>query len=330
MTAPLAADGKLPRELPLVGRKADVERLFGAFGAGAAASRVRVITGEAGVGKSRLARTLAAEATRRNWRVLVGRAFPVEQGVPYAVMADAFVHHLREMDQASLTVLARGREADLWRLFPALGDADAPLDEGLEPDELRTRLYWTFSSVLKGAARRTPLLVVLEDLHWADPSSLALLHFLARQLEGAEVRFVATSTAEEREQNPDLLRLERSLESLGLLDRMELSPLELSATEQLLQEVFGMAGPPVSEFAQRLYGWTRGNAYFLEQTLQALVQQGQLYQRDGTWLGWESPELILPSTVRDAILARFQGLDCLLYTSPSPRDRTRSRMPSSA
>ncbi|HSG50236.1 MAG TPA: AAA family ATPase [Longimicrobiales bacterium] len=311
MTTPLATDGKLPRELPLVGRRAELEQLFGAFGAAAAASQVRVITGEAGVGKSRLARTLAAEATRRGWRVLVGRAFPVEQGVPYAVMADAFVHHLREMDTSSLTVLARGREGDLRRLFPALGDEGVTQEEGLEPEELRTRLFWTFSSVLKGVARRQPILVVLEDLHWADPSSLALLHFLARQLEGADLRFVATSTAEERERNPDLLQLERSLESLDRLERLDLAPLELGATEQLLKDVFGMAGPPVSDFAQRLYGWTRGNAYFLEQTLQALVQQGQLYQQDGTWLGWESPELILPSTVRDAILARFQGLDAL-------------------
>lgn len=311
MTVPHAADGRLPRELPLVGRKAELEQLFACFGTGPQASRLRILTGEAGVGKSRLARNVAAEATRRGWRVLVGRAFPVEQGVPYAVVADAFVGWLREMDEASLTVLARGRESDLRRLFPALGGLSPLPDEGLEPDELRTRLFWTLSSVLSAAARRQPVLVVLEDLHWADASSLALLHFLARQLESPEVRFLATSTAGERERNPHLLQTERSLESLDRLERLDLPPLDLAATEQLIREVFGMSGPPVSDFAQRLFGWTRGNAYFLEQTLQALVQEGQLHVRDGTWLGWESPELILPSTVRDAILTRFHGLDPL-------------------
>lgn len=309
MPAPGIED-RLPQELPLVGRKAELQRLFTLFGEGPAATRFRLLAGEGGVGKSRLALTLAAEAERREWSVLRGRAYPVEQGVPYAVVADAFVPLLQEVDPARLTVLTRGREADLHRLFPALG-LDAPRDEGLDPEEVRTRLFWTFGSLLKGLAKDRPVLVVLEDLHWADPSSASLLHFLARQLDDHPVRLLGTYTLEDRERNPPLVQMERSLESLGRLDRLDLAPLDLAAIQELLDRVFHMSGAPVADFAQRIFGWTRGNPYFVEQTLQALVQQEELYLQDGTWLGWESRELTLPSTIRDAILVRFQGLDPL-------------------
>jgi ATP/maltotriose-dependent transcriptional regulator MalT len=303
-------ENRLPQEFPLVGRKSELESLFTLFGEGPRAARLRLLAGESGVGKSRLALTVAAEAERRDWRVLRGRAYPVEQGVPYAVVADAFVPLLAELDGSKLTVLTRGRESDLHRLFPALG-IEAPREDGLDPEELRTRLYWTFSSVLKGLARQQPILVVLEDLHWADPSSVSLLHFLVRHLDEHSMRVVATYTSEDRDRNPQLVQLERSLDSLGKLERLDLPPLDLGAIEELLAALFRMSGPPVTEFAERLYGWTRGNPYFVEQTLQALVQQGALYVRDGTWLGWESQELALPSTVRDAVLARFQGLSPL-------------------
>ena len=296
---------QLPRPLPLVGRRDELQRLFRVFGAGSEGGALRVLVGEGGVGKSRLAQTLAEEASRRDWRVVHGRAYPVEQGVPYAVMADAFVPLLRELDASTLTVLSRGREADLRRLFPALG-VEAESDRGgLDPDELRTRLFWSFGTLLQRLGEREPILVVLEDLHWADSSSVSLLHFLVRHLEGDGVRIVASSTAEDRPRNPRLLEMERSLESLDRLERLDLQPFGLAEIETLLNLVFRVSGPAVSEFADRLFGWTRGNAYFVEQTLRSLVESGRLHRRDGTWMGWEARDLALPSTIRDAVAARF-------------------------
>jgi tetratricopeptide (TPR) repeat protein len=299
-------DARLPRPLPLVGRRDELERLFRIFGGGTSGVELRVLVGEGGVGKSRLAHTLAEQAARRHWRVVRGRAYPVERGVPYAVMADAFVPLLQSLEPATMTVLSRGRENDLRRLFPALGGEAAPEAGGLDPDELRTRLFWSFGSLLQRFGDREPVLVVLEDLHWADPSSLSLLHFLVRHLESEGVRIVATSTAEDRSRNPRLLEMERSLASLDLLERLDLRPFNLAEIQELLESVFKVSGPTVSEFAERLFGWTRGNAYFVEQTLRSLVESGELHHRDGTWLGWEAQDLVLPSTIRDAVAARFR------------------------
>ncbi len=298
----------LPRELPLVGRRDDLESLYTLFGDERVVEPFVVLTGETGVGKSRLARTLAHEAERRGWAVAAGRAYPVETGVPYALMSDALLPVVRGMDDATLTVLTRGTEDELRRLFPALGPVEKPAHAGADPRELRTRLFWNLTEFLKNLAGRAPLLLILEDLHWADASSLALLHFVTRQIEGEPIRVLGTYNTDYRQGNDRLLRMERSLVALRNLRLHPLHPLTRHGTESLLEQSFEVSGPHVREFASLLYGWTRGNPYFIEQTLDALVESGRLFRRDGAWLGWEARELELPGTVRDAVILRLSGL----------------------
>lgn len=309
MSEPVSGSG-FPRELPLVGREDDLEVLYTLFGTADGTPPMAVLTGETGVGKSRLARTVAGEARRRDWTVAYGRAYPVETGVPYALVSDAFLPLLKEMDEATLTVLTRGTAHELHQLFPALetGERSIP-DLGEDPDESRMRLYWNFTEFLKRLAERRELLVVLEDLHWADASSLSLLHFLARQVEDEPLRILATSNTDYREANERLIRAERSLASIRRLRRHDLQPLDRDATERLLEETFEVSGPPLRDFAGMLFGWTRGNPYFIEETLKTLVQTGALYERDGTWLGWEEREPELPATIRDAVVIRLRELD---------------------
>lgn len=307
----LASEGtsQLPRELPLVGRGRDLEHLFTLFGTAPEVEPLVILKGEGGVGKSRLAQTVAAEARRRGWTVPYGRAYPVETGAPYALFSDAFVPVLREMDEARLMKLTRGELPVVKRLFPALGPAGEVWIEGEGPREIQTRLYWSFTELVHQLSERVaPLLIVLEDLHWADASSLALLHFLGRQLKGYPVRILGTYNTEFREESEQLIQLERSFLKLRQLRLLPLHPLSREDTGELIEQVFAVSGPPVRDFADLLFGWTRGNPYFLEQTLDALVSAGRLHRHDGTWLGWEARELELPASVRDAILIRFRGL----------------------
>lgn len=303
------SDSVLGPELPLVGRKGDLQELYRIFGDDATTEPFVLLEGEGGVGKSRLARTVANEAARRGWQVCYGRAYPVETGAPYALVSDAFLPLLRQMDEPSLTVLTRGNLADLRRLFPVLGPTDdARWETGENPQELRTRLFWSFTELVQRMGARSPLLVVLEDLHWADASSLALVHFLGRHLGGLPVRVLTTYNTEYRGDRERLIRLVRSLLSLRKLRQLPLHPLSREDTYDLIEQVFGVSAPSVHEFADVLFGWTRGNPYFLEQTLEALVSSGTLYHRDGTWLGWEARELELPTSVRDAVLVRLTRL----------------------
>jgi DNA-binding CsgD family transcriptional regulator len=298
----------IPKELPLIGRADDLDRLYRLFGDSGEIEPFAMLKGDGGVGKSRLAATVAAEAERRGWRVITGRAFPVETGAPFALISDAFVPLLRGMEEATLTVLTRGTQDELRRLFPALGPASGREMQGADPGEKQARLFWHFSDMLGALADRTPLLVVLEDLQWADASSLSLLHFAVRHLGEAPLRILSTCNTEYREGAERLLPMERSLVSLGRLHLVPLSPLSIEDTRELVETVFGTSGPPVREFSDVLYGWTRGNPFFIEETLRALVAAGRLHHRDGTWLGWGARELELPSSIRDAISARLTDL----------------------
>ncbi|MBI4410313.1 MAG: AAA family ATPase, partial [Gemmatimonadetes bacterium] len=306
----MTPSASLPLPLPLVARSTQLAVLHTALdqAAGGHGSTV-LITGEGGGGKSRLVRAVADDAARRGWTVAVGRAYPVETGVPYALFSDALLPLLRSLEPAKLAVLARGGEAELGYLFPALalaGERDRP-HRG-DPAEFKARLLWNLTEFLGRFSAQQPLLIALEALEWADASSLELLHFVARQIGGHRILLLCTYNEAERERNPALRSAEQSLVSLGLARVLELGPLTRAETGELVQRAFGVEGSVCREFSALLHEWTRGNVFFIEETLKALVDAGRLRNEQGVWLGWELENLTLPRSIRDALMARFDRL----------------------
>src|SRR3569623_149653 len=165
---------------PLVGRATELGMLHSLLddterGRG----RTVFLSGEPGIGKTRLSEELAREASRRNWVVAIGRAYAVESGVPYAPFADALLPILRARPPAAIATLSRGGAAELAMLipkFPTNAPQGRPSVVIGDAAELKTRLFWTFLQFLIRYAEKTPLLIILENLHWTDPSSLELLH----------------------------------------------------------------------------------------------------------------------------------------------------------
>ncbi|MEP6691057.1 MAG: AAA family ATPase, partial [Gemmatimonadaceae bacterium] len=307
MLLPMRADTRPSSELlPLVGRDSELAALRALLDAAESGSGATLfLAGEGGVGKSRLAAALADEAMRRGWTTAIGRAYPVESGVPYAVFADAMVPVLRALDDSALTLLTRGGSAELAALFPALAPGDGRGRRAVagDPAELKTRLLWNFAQLLARWSAKQPLLIVLENLQWADSASLELMHFVARQLAPMRVVMLGTYNELERDQSAGLRPTEKSLVSLGAATIWRLMPLSRAATDDLLREAFGVDAA-AREFAALLFGWTRGNPFFLEEVLTALVAQGRLYERDGVWHGWDAGDLTLPSSIREALVAR--------------------------
>lgn len=297
--------------LPLTGRTAELGSLTAALEeADGGHARVVFLAGEGGVGKTRLAQALAEIATARRFTVVTGRAYPVERGVPYALFADAFVPFLRRLDAGRLQLLTRGGGSELEQLFPALADEGrggrgAPAGD---PTELKARLHWTFTQLLARLAQKQPLLVVLENLQWADASSLELLHFAARQLRTERLLVLCTYNDADRDADPALRTTEQSLASLGVARSMPLGALPRAAVDELVSRAFGAEPQATREFSALLWGWTRGNVFFVEETLKALVEQERLALRDGQWTGFDVETLELPKSVRDALKARVERL----------------------
>jgi DNA-binding CsgD family transcriptional regulator len=295
---------------PLIGRERELSAIRSLLEGGESGrGGAMIFRGESGVGKSRLLHAGTGEAKRRGWSVAVGRAYPVESGIPYAPFADAFVPLLRSLPPETLATVTRGAEAELPHLFPMLrseaGDRTARSESAAE---LKSRLLWNFAEVVARLASRNPLLIVLDDLQWADASSLELMHFVVRQIAGERVAFLGGFNESAREESPQLRPILHALTTINAAQMLRVEPLTHAETGALIRQVFGVSDAASGEFATLLFGWTRGNPFFLDETLKALVESGRIHREEGVWRGWELAEIALPHTVREAVLSRLQGL----------------------
>jgi predicted ATPase/DNA-binding CsgD family transcriptional regulator len=298
-------------EAPLVGRSAELALLSRTIDEAAkGAGRSVFLVGEGGIGKTRLAAAAADRAAKRGWSVAIGRSYPVETGVPYALFSDALLPLVRKLEPGTLAVLTRGGAAELSYLFPSLGASGERerASAGADPSELKARLLWNFTQFLGRLSAKQPLFIVLENLHWADASSLELLHFVARQIESRKIILLGTYNEAERDSNAVLRSTEQSLLGLGSLTVQKLAPLQIADVEDVVQQTFEVDKNSTRRFSAMLYDWTRGNPFFVEETLKSLVDSGALTNRDGRWTGWEMETLHLPSTIRDVVKARVDRL----------------------
>lgn len=300
-----------PLDLPLVGREIELElirdlRSSAAKGQGG----TLVLTGGSGLGKSRLLRMTVEEAQRAGWWTLFGRAYPVESGVPYASISDAFIPLFRKHGLDALTKLSRGTAAELSRLFPIASISD-PLDLATGLDS-KTRSLWSFRQFISALAERAPVLLALDDVQWADVSSLELLHFLGRQIGSDRVLILCGYNDEVPDGRPQLEVVVESLLEMGMARSHSVVPLTRAQTEALIHEAFGVDAGTAREFGQALFGWTRGNPYFIAETLKSLIERGRIRQREGVWVGWELVEIDPPRTIRDAVRGRFRTLESRL------------------
>ena len=296
---------------PLVGRTHELEILGGALSSAQDGSGAAILLrGDTGTGKSRLASALMEEATRLGFETISGQAYRMDTGVPYGLWSNAFFPKLQEMDDATLTVLTRGGAQELSVVVPGLraGDVAEPDFSSAGPGELRTRIQWNFTELLRGLTRRSPLLVVLDDLHWSDPSGLDLFHFVSRQIADVPLVLLGVYNTQELVHNPAFQAMERSLLSVSGSEALDVGPLSVDESIDLVLGTFQAESDVAEPLARRVHERAGGNPYFVEEILKSLVDSGRLFIQDGRWLGWEVTDLDLPASVTEAVSARFREL----------------------
>ena len=289
-------------DLPLVGREAPFEALSEAWSSACAGQgRVVLISGEPGIGKSRLMEAFAARVGGRAV-VLVAAGRCGDQTLPYQPVAEI----LRSLPdwQALSAPGHRVWLAEAARVLPELREffPDLPRPLTAEPDEARLRLLDALCQLTMRLARGPrPLLICLDDLHWADSATLDWLSCLARHM--AEQRtglcpllILGAYRVEERHA---IAELRRRLLRLDLLSEMELSGLKPDSVLKIVRQLVD-ARPGITPFSRRLHRATGGNPFFLLETLRALQEAGQLSD-DLSAL----QEVPLPDSVRQAIEARL-------------------------
>ncbi|HUQ14503.1 MAG TPA: AAA family ATPase [Gemmatimonadales bacterium] len=296
----MAADPTLRTQAgggPLVGRGAEVRSLVELLEAAAEGSGTTVLVGgEAGVGKSRLCRELKREATARQMRVIEGRCTSTRASVAYGPFMDAIRFRIacgeREAAAGTLAPIL----AYLIPLFPELGSTVA--QPGAAPVS-QERAFEVISSVFQRLAGLGPLLLVLEDLHWADPTSLDLLQYLTRRIDRAPILVLGTYRSDELPTGHGMRRLLVSLTHERLGHRVKLSPLGRPEVGEMAQHILGRELAPSA--LEALWRRCEGNPFFLEELLGTAGET----PADLTSSGIARE---LPLTIRDAVHTRIERL----------------------
>jgi oligopeptide transport system substrate-binding protein len=299
----------------LVGREEELEFLRQCWqGVEAGQSGWVLISGEAGVGKTRLVEEVAHRLRWQGVRVLWGRCYEFERVLPYQPVAEALRAILPTLTPAELSDFPAWILGELARLVPEVLEKLPKLEitPTIRSDQERARLFDGVARFLATLSSHGAFLIVLEDLHWATESTLQLVHYLARHLVGHTALMMGTFRPEAIGQQHPLPILQQQLSREGLAKPLHLSRLSPKAVEAMVVEMSG-AGGAVLPLAGRLYQETEGNPFFLMEIIKALFETGVVHLEGGTWGGdfdrISEGELPLPTGVSEAIQARVRGLN---------------------
>ncbi|HUM67227.1 MAG TPA: hypothetical protein PLK31_00080, partial [Chloroflexota bacterium] len=180
----------------------------------------------------------------------------------------------------------------------------------LEPEFEQQRLFDSFTAWCEWLAADTPLLFLVEDVHWADSGTLALLRHVARRIQKARLLLVLTyrDTEVALDQAHPLHAILHDLNRERLVGEIHLGRLSREQTAELLAAVLSTAGEISPEFVTTLYRETEGNPFFVEEVCKGLIEQGKLYHAGGAWRRADLQTIFIPPGVRSAILARVERL----------------------
>src|SRR5690349_5244801 len=280
----------------LIGRAEEAARLRAALTRSiSGGSATVVIGGEAGVGKTRLVTDFVERARADGAEVLQGGCILLGDGaLPYAPLIEATRGLLRRTPNADLeTIFGPGR-SELARLVPDLGPVTDDAASGLSIGSAQGRLFELLLGVFDRLAQRSPVVFIVEDLHWSDQSTRDLLGFLVRNLRDVPVTLVFTYRTDELHRRHPLLAFLAELGRAPGVERLTLEPFDGAELAQQLRAIAGRDLDP--SLLESIHTRSGGNAFFAEELLAAADADGA----DG--------EVHLPPTLRDLLLARVAGL----------------------
>jgi DNA-binding SARP family transcriptional activator len=289
-------------ETPLFGRESELGRLRELLDeAIRGQGHVVTVVGEAGIGKTRLASALAADSLAEGCRVLIGRCHESDSILPFGPWVDACQSSGVSSDEEVLGALHPARRAELARLFPEAGRAGLPRASGSA-----LPLFESVAGLVEQVAARQPLVLVLEDLHWADEMSLRLLGFVGRRVPGWTALLIVTAREEELVETALARRTVEGLSRVPSAVPVPLSPLSRPDTALLVRALarVGSDARMVAHVEERIWAMSEGNPFVAVEAMRA-VNQDSLWERAREGAG----ALSLPASVRDLVARRLDRLD---------------------
>jgi class 3 adenylate cyclase len=296
-------------EFPFSGRAKEAELLVGAFSVvSTGGTRVVLVCGEPGIGKTRLAAEVANAVANLGGAILAGRCDEMV-GAPYQPFREALSFQLSQHGGAAMLGSVRG---ELVRLLPELGSVVPGLPPPLsaDPDAERLLLFQAVASWLSEVAADRPVLLVLDDLHWADMGTLLLLRHLVANQPVPRLLVVGTYRDTDLDRAHPLSGMLGELRRRAEVSRISLDGLEAAEVTEL---VAGAAGHELHEegvaLALALEAETGGNPFFISEVLRHLVESGAIVATDGRWqAAGSTQEPLLPEGIKEVVGKRISAL----------------------
>jgi ATP/maltotriose-dependent transcriptional regulator MalT len=297
----------------LFGRQRELDQLSRALEAAAVGkATVALLAGEPGIGKTRLLDVAAARAAQAGMRVLRGGTSDAEGMPPYLPLLEALGQHIRV---APAEVLRRQADALAPVLATVLPDlavrlGDLPSTYPLPPEQARFRLFQAIERFVGAIAEDRPLLLILDDLHWADPASLDALRYLISHRQDARLLVAGAYREGEVEH---ARAFDRTLADLARLRVLRTIRVERLAPDEVGALATARLGAPLDRMAQRLlFDHSEGNPFFAEELVRAWSQSGRLTRRAGLvpsyGLAAAAVGEAVPSTLVGAVRQRLTRL----------------------
>ena len=276
------------------------------------ARRVALVTGGAGSGKSRLVREFADEVHAAGANVLYGSSDPA-LGAPYQPFVEALSQLVRQSQPEALRAALGPTGPELVRLLPDLGDRVGALPPPLpaDPDTERHRLHVAVTNLLAAVSRETPLLLVVEDVHWADPATLQLLRHLVRAGADARLLLVLTSREDDGDVSRELGEMLAELARAEGAVRLRLAGLSRDEVADLVRASGGGDDVgPATAVVDWIASLTEGNPFLVGELWRALVETRTIaLEPDGLRVVRPLESLATPETVREVVAQRLARLD---------------------
>lgn len=295
-------------QTPLVGRESELEMLRALYDAAASGrgGSVAMITGDQGLGKSRLARELGKYCETVGGRFLEGRFAAWEGSAPYGALAHCLRLAIRGLDREAISRLVGPYSRELARILPELAEGSSssegePID-GTEGRQLR--FYDGVFELVRNLAEDRPLVLFLDDLHMAPQMNLQL--HIARRLD--ELRVLIVYAARERElvEKPALISGRNELVHHGLITFVRLDPLNEHQTGEMVAHAFGAR--TATRLTQRVHAICRGNPFFAIEILRSLEEQGAVAMTRDGWNVIDDGRILVPETFKLLVQDRVTRL----------------------
>ncbi|MGH2494891.1 MAG: helix-turn-helix transcriptional regulator [Ktedonobacteraceae bacterium] len=309
MTAPFQKSVVCPVLIDRINDLATLQALIDQAKSGI--GQVVLLSGEAGIGKSRLVAEIKTSAAAHDFLLVQGSCFPTDHAIPYAPLLDFLRSYLVGH---SLAMPAPAVQKVMQAFLPLMpyaghllpGFPPMSLLPSLDPEQEKRRRFEILADFLTLQAVEQPVFLIVEDLHWSDDTSLEFLHYLARRCSAYSLLLLLTYRNDEV--RPSLSHFLAQLDRERLAQEVSLARLRREGVEAMLRAIFALPHTTRFELLDPVYTLTDGNPFFVEEILTSLIASGEIYYANDRWEGKPLGELHIPRSVQDAVQQRTDRL----------------------